>query len=94
VVPTWEGRAPLAPFLTRLLYFFLLPALVVDDVPDIVDASEAVLHGTRILVHWEGCALLLRDEAVRGPQLSIMRGGYRLISACCTMAFSTKLRRF
>jgi hypothetical protein len=46
------------------------------------------------LADWEGCAPVLQDEVVRMSQLSTPVGAYRSISACCTGAFSTRLRRF
>jgi hypothetical protein len=74
--------APLAPFLARLLHFFLLPAPIVDDVWGIIDASEEVIYEDA------------RPWVLGRLQLSVTRGGCRSISACFTATLSTKLQRF
>lgn len=50
--------------------------------------------GTRDLEDWEGSASLCHVNMERVQRLSVSMGAFQLISAGCTVAFSTRLWRF
>jgi hypothetical protein len=86
--------AVLVPFFAQLLDFFLLLTPVVEEVSSVVDVPEAIFHGDTHPRGPGGLSPLLQDEAICGSWLSMPRVNYRSILACCTVAISTKLRRF